>query len=81
MGGTLLCFLDNLENVRLAVSVALELTQENRDQFVKTGTGEQLRQAERSISKVRSLTEQLEKEFNILRDLIDKARSSPDAAT
>jgi hypothetical protein len=44
-------FLDNLENARLAMSVALERTQENRDQFVKNGTGEQVRQAERSISK------------------------------
>jgi hypothetical protein len=48
-------FLDNLENVRLAMSVALERTQENRDQFVKNGTGEQVRQVERSISKVRGL--------------------------
>jgi hypothetical protein len=32
-------FLDNLENARLAMSVALEHTQENRDQFVKNGTG------------------------------------------
>ena len=29
----------------------------------------------------RSLAEQLEKEFNIVQDLIDKARSSPGAAT
>ncbi len=58
------------------MSVALEHTQENRDQFVKNGTGEQLRQAERSISKVRSLAELLEKEFNILQHLIDNARSS-----
>jgi hypothetical protein len=35
-------FLDNLENVRLGISVALEHTQENRDQFVKNGTGEQV---------------------------------------
>jgi hypothetical protein len=53
--------LDNLENARLAMSVAMEHTQENRDQFVKNGTGEQVRQAERSISKVRALAEQLEK--------------------
>jgi hypothetical protein len=65
-------FLDNLENARLAMSVALEHTQENREQFVKNGTGEQVRQAERSICKVRSLAEQLEKEFTILHDLIDK---------
>jgi hypothetical protein len=48
---------------------------------VKNGTGEQVRQAERSISKVRALAEQLEKEFTILVDLIDKARSSPGTPT
>jgi hypothetical protein len=74
-------FLDNLENARLAMSVALEHTQKNRDQFVKNGTGEQVGQAERSISKVRGLAEQLEKEFAILQDLIDKARSSPGTPT
>ena len=36
-------FLDNLENARLAMSVALEHTQENRDQFVKNGTGLRLK--------------------------------------
>ena len=56
--------------------VALEHTQKNRDQFMKNGTGEQVRQAERSISKVRSLAEQLERKFNVLKDLITKARSS-----
>jgi hypothetical protein len=59
----------------------VEHIQENRDQFVKNGIGGQVRQAERSISKVRSLAEQLEKEFNILQDLIDKARISPGAPT
>jgi len=34
-------FLDNLENARLAMSVALVHTQGNRDQFVKNGTGAQ----------------------------------------
>jgi len=70
-------FLGNLVNLRLVMSLALEHTQKNRDQFVKNGTGEQVRQAEWSIAKVRSLAEQLEKEFNILQHLIDKARSSP----
>jgi len=69
-------YLDNLENLRLVMSVALEHTQKNRDQLVKNGTGEQVRQAERLISKVRTLAEQLEKEFNVLESLITKARSS-----
>ncbi len=45
----------------------------NRDQLLKNGTGEQVRQAERSISKVRSLAEE---EFNALESLITKARNS-----
>ena len=69
-------YIDNLENLRLVMSVALEHTQKNRDQLLKNGTGEQVRQAERSISKVRSLAEELEKEFNVLESLITKARNS-----
>jgi len=59
-------FLDNLKNFRLVMSVALEHTQENRDQFLKSATAEQLRQAEIAISKIRSLAELLEKEFQVL---------------
>ena len=70
-------YLDNLENLRLVMSVALEHAQKNRDQLLRNGTGEQVRQAERSISKVRSLAEELEKEFNVLESLITKARNSP----
>src|SRR5258708_13371075 len=69
--------LDNLENARLAMSVALEHTQKNRNQFVKNGTREQARQAERSISKVRGLAEQLQKKFTILQDLNNNAPTSP----
>ena len=46
--------------------VALEHAQQNCDQFLKSATREQVRQAEISISKVRSLAEQLEKEFKVL---------------
>jgi electron transfer flavoprotein alpha subunit len=70
-------YIDNLENLRLVMSVALEHTQKNRDQFLKNSTGEQVRQAERLISKGRGLAEQLEKEFDALESLITKARSSP----
>ena len=70
-------YLDNLENLRLVMSVALEHAQKNRDQLLRHGTGEQVRQAERSISKLRSLAEELEKEFNVLESLITKARNSP----
>jgi hypothetical protein len=42
-------FLDNLENLRLATSIALEHVQDNRDQFANSATGVQVRQAEKSI--------------------------------
>jgi hypothetical protein len=59
-------FLDNLKNLRLVMSVALEHTEQNRNQFLKSASREQVRQTEISISKVRSLAEQLEKEFKVL---------------
>ena len=59
-------FLDNLENLRLETSVALEHVQDNRDEFVKSATVMQVRQAEKSICQVRVLIVQLEKEFTIL---------------
>jgi hypothetical protein len=69
-------YLDNLENLRLVVSVALEHAQKNRDQLTKNGTGEQMRRAERLISKIRTLAEQFEKEFYVLESLFPKTRSS-----
>jgi hypothetical protein len=59
-------FLDNLTNLRLVMSVSLEYLQANRDQFLKTAAGQQVRQAERTISNIRSLAEQLEQEFRTL---------------
>lgn len=59
-------FLDNLTNLRLVMSVSLEYLQTNRDQFLKTAAGQQVRQAERTISNIRSLAEQLEQEFHAL---------------
>jgi hypothetical protein len=59
-------FLDNLTNLRLVMSVSLEYLQANRDQFLKSAAGQQVRQAERSISNIRALAEQLEQEFRAL---------------
>lgn len=59
-------FLDNLSNLRLVMSVSLEYVQANREQFLKSAAGQQVRQAERSISNIRSLAEQLEQEFRAL---------------
>ncbi len=63
-------FLDNLEHLQLATSVALEHVQENRDEFAKSGTDIEVRRAEKSISEVRVLMMQLEKEFTILQYLL-----------
>jgi hypothetical protein len=66
-------FLDNLENLRVVTSTALEYVQDNRDEFVKSATGIQVRQAEKSIGQVRVLVVQLEKEFTILQYLVADA--------
>ena len=73
-------FLDNLEHLRLVTSVALEHVQDNRDEFAKSATGIQLRQAEKSISQVRVLVVQLEKEFTILQYLVADDASAVAAA-
>jgi hypothetical protein len=57
-------FLDNLRNLRLVMSVALEHIQENRNQFVNDATASQLRQVEKSISQIRTLADRIETEFN-----------------
>ena len=59
-------FLDNLENLRLVASVSLEHFQNNREEFAKSATGVQIRLVDKSISQIRVLTVQLEKEFTIL---------------
>ena len=63
-------FLDNLENLRLVTAVVLEQVQDNRDEFAKSATGVQVRQAEKSICQVRVLVVQLEREFTILEYLM-----------
>jgi hypothetical protein len=63
-------FLDNLENLQIVTSIALEHVQDNRDHFAKSATGGQVRQAEKAIYKIRVLITQLEKEFAVLEYLI-----------
>jgi hypothetical protein len=65
-------FLDNLKNLRLVLTVGLEHIQENREQFVKDATGNQLRHFERCISQIRTVAEQMEREFTTLEYLIGK---------
>jgi hypothetical protein len=67
-------FLDNLANLRLVLSVALEYFQANREQFQRRTSGEQVRQAETLISKIRSLAEELEKEFKTLETSLSQQR-------
>jgi|GraSoi_2013_40cm_1033754.scaffolds.fasta_scaffold19993_5 hypothetical protein len=67
-------FLDNLANLRLVLSVALEHIQANRDQFLKAGTAEQMREAQRLISKIQTLIEELDKEFTALETLLSQQR-------
>ena len=67
-------FLDNLKNLAVVMSVALEHVQSNRDQFAKSATGVQARQAEKSICAVRALTVQLDKELTIFEYLLAEGR-------
>jgi hypothetical protein len=67
-------FLDNLANLRIVMSVALEHVQATRAQFVKTATNEQVRKAQTVISKIQTLAEELEKEFKALEDLATQHR-------
>ena len=69
-------FLDNLENLRLTTAVALEYIQEHLQEFVKSAAPNETRQAERLISKNRSLSEQLEREFSTLERVVSKARTN-----
>jgi hypothetical protein len=71
-------FLDNLEHLRVVTSVALEHVQDNRDEFARSGTGIEVRRAEKAISQLRVLMMQLEKEFTILQYLL--ADDAPVAA-
>ena len=59
-------FIDNLKNLRLVTSVALEHVQENRDQFSREATEITVRQIKRTNNEIRMLAEQLEREFNTL---------------
>jgi hypothetical protein len=67
-------FLDNLANLRLVLSVALEYFQANREQFLKRTSREEVRQAETLISKIRSLAEELEREFKVLETSLSQQR-------
>ena len=56
-------FLDNLENLSLVMAVALEHAQANHDEFIRKASGNQIRQFERAISRLRTFADELEREF------------------
>jgi hypothetical protein len=65
-------FLDNLNNLRLVTSVALEHIQAHLTNFVKDADANQSRQCDKSINQIRTLSEQLKREFNTLEYLVAK---------
>ena len=67
-------FIDNLANLGLVMSVAFEHVQNNRDEFVNSATVNQVRQFEQLISQIRTLAEQLEREFSNLEYLVGHTR-------
>jgi hypothetical protein len=67
-------FVDNLNSLRLVMSVDLEHMQANLTPFLKDESASQLQQCDTSIGQVRTLAEQLEREFNTLEYLIRKKR-------
>jgi hypothetical protein len=68
-------FLDNLKNLRVVMSVAVEHIEENRNVFVKNVTETQVRQFEKSVSQIRAFADRIETEFNTLEYLIGKRLS------
>lgn len=68
-------FLDNLENLHVVSSVALEHVQDRRDTFAKSASGIHARRAERLIHQLRVVIGELEREFAILEYLL--AEGSP----
>ena len=64
-------FVDNLKNLRLVTSVALGHMQANLTQFSKDASENQLRQSDRTINQIRTLSEQLDREFSTLQYLSD----------
>ena len=69
-------FLDNLENLRLVMSVAVEHFQRNRQAFAQVAKPAERHDAETLMAKVRTLAEQLQEEFGALQALLAKAASS-----
>lgn len=59
-------FVDNLENLELVMSVALEHLLENRDAFLENSTRSHTRKVEMPMRKIRRHIEMLVREFDNL---------------
>jgi hypothetical protein len=64
-------FIDNLKNLQIVTLVALEHAQENRNQFVRDATADQAQQAEMCIRQIRTLAQELEREFSVLDSVLE----------
>lgn len=62
-------FLSHLANLDQALSITLRCVQEGRGQFLSAG-GDYLCRLEQSFLRIRVVTQQLEKEFNLLEYLL-----------
>jgi hypothetical protein len=69
-------FVDNLANLALVMSVALEHVQYNRGEFLANAKEAHLRKFESTIREIRSHAECLEKEFHNLECGIGAARKA-----
>jgi hypothetical protein len=67
-------FIDNLKNLQLVLSVALEYVEQNRDQFTKNASSDQVRQSDAAIREIRIFAQQLEREFSELEQERDKQK-------
>jgi hypothetical protein len=67
-------FLDNLGNLRLVLSVALEHVQRNREQFACNATSQQIKEGEECITTLRGLANQFESELKLVESLVFQRR-------
>lgn len=66
--------LDNLKNLRLVMSVALEHVRENHNQFMHDATRREVEEFEMSVGQIRWLAEQLDLELVTLECELAKRR-------
>lgn len=65
-------FVEHLEDLSDALSVALRRVRAHRDDFISNASATEMRQFERRVTEVRTCAEELEREFNCLEYLAAK---------